>query len=91
MDEAAQYVATTERACPGVSMYGSWPGHQVVHGPPAAMPGSKKPTLIPGATGPIVLREEARHDVCELGRELVGENRVPRRRRSALARWGGAG
>ena len=27
MDEAAQYVATTERACPGVSMYGPWPGN----------------------------------------------------------------
>lgn len=27
MDEAAQYVATTEHACPGVSMYGPWPGN----------------------------------------------------------------
>jgi hypothetical protein len=27
MDEAAQYVATMERACPGVSTYGSWPGN----------------------------------------------------------------
>ena len=27
MEEAAQYVATAVRTCPGVSIYGPWPGN----------------------------------------------------------------